>query len=429
VGGVTSFYRHYEYNVSAGPFHEPSSALPADPPATHPVRFIAYYLPQFHRSPENDAWWGPGFTEWTNVTKAVPRYQGHYQPRLPADLGFYDASHKETLLRQAELAQRGGIYGFCIHDYWFSGKKLLEKPLETLLANPDIDLKFCLNWANESWSRRWDGSEADVLIHQGYFPGDAERYVDSIAPAIRDPRYIRIDGRPLFMVYRPTAIPDISASMAGWRKRFRELDLGDPFMVMPQVFGQSDPRPLGFDAAAGFPPHGGWDIRDDRRTLVSHDPDFVGGARPYDLLAQLFEAERAPDYTMFPGCCPMWDNEARKPRRGQGFYGSSPGRYGEWLEVAARRVQNAVHADQRIVFINAWNEWAEGAYLEPDRHYGAAYLSETRRVLDRLNGDSPVSRPVSEPVQFPVRKSKLSYLLNIGRAVLRRLRAAVDHDN
>jgi lipopolysaccharide biosynthesis protein len=422
VDGVTSFFRHYEYNVSPGPFHEPTSALPSRPPTAHPVRFIAYYLPQFHRSSENDDWWGSGFTEWTNVTKAVPRYPGHYQPRLPADLGFYDASRKETLLHQAELARLGGIYGFCIHDYWFSGRKLLGKPLDTLLANPDIDLRFCLNWANESWSRRWDGSEADVLMQQGYHRGDPERYVDSIAAAIRDPRYIRIDGRPLLMIYRPSAIPDISASVAGWRRRFHELGLGEPYLVMPQVFGQSDPRPAGFDAAAGFPPHGGWDIRDDRRAAVIHDPDFMGGVRSYELLAQLFEAEAPTDYTFFPGCCPMWDNEARKPRRGQGFYGSSPRRYGEWLANAARRVQSAAHPDERIVFINAWNEWAEGAYLEPDRHYGAAYLNETRRVHDCLAGESRAPRLPMGTERFRVRKSKWSHVAQVARAVLRRLR-------
>jgi lipopolysaccharide biosynthesis protein len=422
---MAGFFEHYHYNVSPGPSHESASALPSQAPADYPVRFIAYYLPQFHRSAENDEWWGPGFTEWTNVTKAVPRYEGHYQPRLPADLGFYDASCKDTLMRQAELAKRGGIYGFCIHDYWFSGKKLLAQPLQTLLANPGIDIRFCLNWANESWSRRWDGSEADVLMHQGHLPGDAERYVDSIAPAVRDPRYIRINGRPLLMVYRPAALPDIATSIVGWRKRFRELGLGDPFIVMPQVFDQSDPRPMGFDAAAGFPPHGGWDIADDRRTLVLHDPEFVGAARSYEALAQLFETKAPTEYLLFPGCCPMWDNEARKPRRGQGYYGSSPGRYGLWLERVARQVQGEPVLDNRIVFINAWNEWAEGTYLEPDRHYGAAYLLETRRVLDRLAGIQNPSKAKSEAARYAVRKSKLSYVLSLIRGIKRRLRSSL----
>jgi lipopolysaccharide biosynthesis protein len=189
---------------------------------------------------------------------------------------------------------------------------------------------------------------------------------------------------------------------------------------MPQVFGQSDPRPSGFDAAAGFPPHGGWDIQDDRRTVVLHDPDFVGAVRPYELLAQRFEAEQPTDYTLFPGCCPMWDNEARKPRRGQGFYGSLPRRYGEWLEKAARRAQSAPHPDERVVFINAWNEWAEGTYLEPDRHFGVAYLNETRRALDKLSGGPAKPQSTTPVSQYPVRKSKLNYIGHLVRAALRR---------
>jgi lipopolysaccharide biosynthesis protein len=289
------------------------------------------------------------------------------------------------------------------------------------LANPDIDLRFCLNWANESWSRRWDGSETDVLMSQGYLPGDEERYVDSIAPAVRDPRYIRIDGRPLFMVYRPTVIPDIATSMAAWRKRFRELELGEPFIVMPQVFDQFDPRPMGFDAAAGFPPHGGWDIPDDRHWFQLYDKRFIGSARSYERLARQFEAVPPAEYRLFPGCCPMWDNEARKPRRGQGFYGSTPARYGAWLEHAARRAAAVPEQDQRIVFINAWNEWAEGTYLEPDRHYGAAYLAETRRVLDVLAGKalSGASGPEREPLA--ARKSYWNRGVNLVAAVKRRL--------
>jgi hypothetical protein len=257
---------------------------------------------------------------------------------------------------------------------------------------------------------------------QEYLPGDEERYVDSIAAAVRDPRYIRIDGRPLFMVYRPTVIPDIAKSMAAWRRRFRELDLGDPFIVMPQVFDQRDPRPMGFDAAAGFPPHGGWDIADDRHGLNVYDAQFVGAARPYEGLARQFETAPQTDYLLFPGCCPMWDNEARKPRRGQGFYGSSPARYGAWLERAARQVSANPEPDRRIVFINAWNEWAEGTYLEPDRHYGAAYLIETRRVFDVLAGQDRPAR-ATPPDPLAARKSRWNRGLNLVRAIRRRLAA------
>lgn len=409
------YIEHYHYNVAAGPHYEPTAALPAAPPVDYPVRFIAYYLPQFHRIHQNDTWWGPGFTEWTNVTKALPRYVGHYQPRLPADLGFYDASQKETLLRQAELARRGGVYGFCIHDYWFSGEKLLSAPLEILLANPDIDLRFCLNWANESWSRRWDGTEQDLLMEQRYLPDDAERYVESIAPAVRDRRYIRIEGRPLLMIYRPSIIPGAKQVFARWRRHFMALGLGEPYLVMPQAFSHNDPRPFGLDAVAGFPPHGAWDIANDRNHLKLHDPLFAGGARCYDAMASLFELQHPTEYRLFPGCCPMWDNEARKPRRGEGFYGSTPERYGEWLDRAARYAMSAEATDERIVFINAWNEWAEGAYLEPDRHHGIAYLAETRRVLDGLNHPRKAPQTEERATKFRARRSFVNFAVNLAR--------------
>jgi lipopolysaccharide biosynthesis protein len=385
---MPSFFEQYRYNTSPGPEYLSQETLPSEPPRSYPVRFIAYYLPQFHAIAENNKWWGEGFTEWTNVTKAVPRYVGHRQPNLPADLGFYDLTNLEVLRRQTQLAKRAGIYGFCIHNYWFSGKQVLETPLNNLLSAPDIDLRFCLNWANEDWTRRWDGSDSDVLLKQHYAVGDDIAYAKSILPALRDPRYIRVNGRPLLMVYRPSLLPDAKAWTAAWRRFFNDNGVGDPYLVMAQSFGYSDPRPFGFDGAAGFPPHnGGWDILTRHDDVNLLDPAWSGRLASFAALIERILRNETSEYVHFPGVCPRWDNEARKPGSGVSFYDASPEMYGSWLTAASATIGSRSN-DERIVFINAWNEWAEGAYLEPDRHYGHAYLSETRRVLDALSGKS-----------------------------------------
>lgn len=410
-------YDQYEYNVSRSPEFVEESALPTDGPATVEVRFIAYYLPQFHTVDENDAWWGPGFTEWTNVSKALPRYVGHEQPRMPADLGFYDLRHAEVLRRQAELAKRGGVGGFCIHHYWFSGRRILETPLEALLANPDIDLPFCINWANESWTRRWDGSENDILLEQRYEPGDDIAFAESLLPALRDPRYIRIDGRPLIMVYRPSIIPNMPEVAANWRNHLIAAGVGDPYLVMAQVFNDQDPRPYGLDASAGFPPHnGGFSLPNERNKLKMIDKKFEGTAVSFDKVVAQTLANYPAEYRTFPGVCPRWDNEPRKPGRSFSLFGTSATRYGDWLRVAAERAMKTSVTDERIVFINAWNEWAEGAYLEPDRHHGYAYLVETRRVLDGIAGDVYAAPVTCEGGRFAVAQpSKRNLLPNLAR--------------
>ncbi len=373
----------------------------------------------------NDAAWGAGFTEWTNATRAIPRYVGHYQPRLPADLGFYDLRSVDTLRRQADLARRGGIYGFCIHNYWFNGERVLEQPLDLILANRDIDIRFCLNWANESWSRRWDGSEHHVLLAQDYSAEADRAYAESLIPAVSDPRYIRVDGRPLVMLYRPGILPDAAATVQRWREVFVRHGLGDPYVVMSEAFDGADPRPWGFDATAGFPPHkffqGGGSLKVRRL-----DPLYRGGAKSYAQLVKSASAAMAKDYAFHPGVCPGWDNEARKPRRGTSFYGSTPALYASWLDAAARHAMREPATEQRIVFINAWNEWAEGAYLEPDRHFGYAYLAETARVLAAVSGAQREERAgPSTPDRFRTRESELNAWINRGWTAARRMRAAV----
>jgi lipopolysaccharide biosynthesis protein len=419
---MSDIFEQYEYFRSKGPYFEDRDSVPAAPPVESPVRYIAYYLPQFHAIPENDLWWGAGFTEWSNVTRALPRYAGHYQPRSPADLGFYDLTNVDTIRAQAQLARRAGVHGFCIHDYWFSGTKLLETPLNLLLQNPDIDLPFCLNWANESWSRRWDGSEHKVLMHQRYLPGDDVAYAASILPALQDPRYISIDGRPLLMIYRPSVIPDARKFIDNIRNFLVREGYQNPYLVMAQTFNNFDPREFGLDAAAGFPPHGmvGHGIYNERGRQKLLDPRFNGTVISYDRMAKRLLANTGDGYTLFPCVCPNWDNEARKGREGTSYYGSTPGKYGNWLRAASDAAMAASSGESRIVFINAWNEWAEGAYLEPDRHHGFAYLAETRRVLDALAQETPPSGEIGRDrarSKFQARPSLLNHLPNFANFV------------
>jgi lipopolysaccharide biosynthesis protein len=375
----------YEYNTRKGPFYEELSSLPPEEVVEYPVRYLTYYLPQFHQTEVNDAAWGAGFTEWTNTSKALPRYVGHYQPRLPADLGFYNLEDVRVLERQVELAKRGGIFGFCIHYYWFSGKKILDKPLSILLGNAKIDLPFCINWANENWTRRWDGSEQTILLRQEYKKQDPLLFAQAMAEIIQDRRYIRVNGRPLIMLYRPGVVPDILRVVETWRNYLVKAGLGNPYIVMPQAFGADDPHTFGLDAAPGFPPHKfGFTLPSDRWSIKLLDPDFAGITVSYEKMIEQAVAYRPTSFGYFPAVSPSWDNEARKPKSGFSVYGSTPRKYGDWLRAASDQALGAPSLDERIVFINAWNEWAEGAYLEPDRHHGFAYLAETRRVLEAV---------------------------------------------
>ena len=368
--------------------HTPGACRIAD----SPVRLIAFYLPQYHPIPQNDLWWGKGFTEWTNVTKALPRFVGHYQPHLPGELGFYDLRLPDTLRRQAELAQHYGVAGFCFHYYWFNGQRVLETPLNNLLAHPDINLPFCINWANEPWTRTWDGGEKNMLLEQGHSDKDDIAFALALEPLIRDPRYIRIRDRPLIMLYRPALLPDAAATLQRWRAHFTASGLGEPFFVMVQCFGDNDPRRYGFDAAAEFPPHksgfGAPNLISSSRRFAY---DYEGRVLSYDHMARTAMQVDKTDFLLFRGVCPSWDNEARRPNRAISFVNSTPGKYGEWLAWACRKVLQSNAPEERIVFINAWNEWAEGTHLEPDRHFGYAYLKATANALATLTSPAPAN--------------------------------------
>nr|ADZ55348.1 glycosyltransferase [Burkholderia humptydooensis]AEO78273.1 glycosyltransferase group 1 protein [Burkholderia humptydooensis] len=373
----------------------PSSDFQAFPPIAPrqvPVRAIAYYLPQFHPFPENDEWWGRGFTEWANVTRAVPQFVGHYQPHLPGELGFYDLRIPAVQQRQVELAKAAGLGGFCFYFYWFGGKRLMEAPIRQYLDHREFDLPFCLCWANENWSRRWDGLDQELLISQHHSPEDDMAFIEHIAQYMRDDRYIRIDGRPLLLVYRPNLLPDARATVKRWREWARANGLGELYLAYTQSFEKADPREYGFDAAIEFPPNNSQPpSKADSVTLIN--PEYSGYIMDWTHFLERSRAYPDTEYRLFRGVTPSWDNEARKPGRGAVFVGSTPKLYEEWLFNAAtdtvRRIDNP---DERLVFVNAWNEWAEGAHLEPDRRYGYAWLQATRNALTRANRNGTARR-------------------------------------
>lgn len=354
---------------------------PAEAPLSPQVRVIAFYLPQFHPIPENNAWWGKGFTEWTNVARAVPQFEGHYQPHLPSDLGFYDLRMPEIQRQQVELAKSYGIGGFCFYFYWFGGKILLELPIRQYLENSALDLPFCLCWANENWSRRWDGKDADVLIAQKHSPEDDLAFIEHVSEYMRNPRYIRISGKPLLLVYRPHLLPDASETAKRWRDWCSKQGLGDIFLAYTQSFETVDPNKYGFDAAIEFPPNNSNPpIINDQVAL--YNPNFEGIVYDWRIFVERSRHYKKPGYRLFRGVCPTWDNEARLSGRGTVFLHSSPAGYQEWLENAcADTLARFENRDERLVFVNAWNEWAEGAHLEPDRRYGYAWLQATRAAL------------------------------------------------
>jgi len=347
-------------------------------------RLLAFYLPQYHPLPENNKWWGEGFTEWTNVTKARPNFVGHYQPRLPADLGYYDLRIPDIMNQQAELARRYGIQGFCYYYYWFKGKRLLELPLEQMLASGRPDFPFCLCWANENWTRRWDGQEHEVLMAQFHSPEDDRAVIADLARFFRDDRYIRVDGRPLMVVYRVTRFPEFKATAERWRTYCREVGIGEIYIAMVESFelvhAGVHPGEYGCDAAIEFPPQELAKQKPPSGAVIN--PDFVGMVADYRDLAVRYATRDLPPYTRFMGVTPGWDNTARRQNAGFCFEHATPGAFQAWLEEAIERTRQHQYGDERLVFINAWNEWAEGAYLEPDRRFGHTYLEAVKNALE-----------------------------------------------
>ncbi len=345
---------------------------------------LAYYLPQFHPTPENDEWWGKGVTEWHNVSRAVPQFVGHYQPRLPAELGQYDLRIVENIARQAELARSHGVYGFAYYFYWFDGRRLLDKPLDLFLNNPQIDYPFCLCWANESWTRRFDGTSGEVIMYQNESVESYKAFIESVKPYMQDKRYIRVDGRPLLIVYRPSFVPNPPEVLAHWREVCQHAGLGNPYVIaVKENTFDGDLLALGFDAQSEFHPGTVFRycnnitaqlpfVREDFRGLVLDYVDLVKNKKYFN-----FQARKLHRAVM-----PMWDNTPRRNNTAMIYHGASPALYKEWLADILRETRSNPELDSPFVFLNAWNEWGESAYLEPDRRYGYAFLRATREAID-----------------------------------------------
>ena len=311
-----------------------------------PVRLIAFYLPQFHPIPENEQWWSPGFTEWTNVTRARPQFKGHQQPHLPADLGFYDLRLPDTRWAQADLAREYGITGFCYYHYWFMGRRLLERPFNEVLASGEPDLPFCLCWANEHWTRTWDGLERSVLMDQSYSVEDDLTHIRWLCSAFRDPRYIRVEGRPLFLIYRAGNLPNSVRTTSIWREEAIRQSVGELFLCRVESFPMDkgvDPHATGFDAAVEFVPDpafmghriGPTGYRQLDRVLRKGRIAWgyeVNNVHAYETLARRALAKPQCGYEQFRCVTPSWDNSARRASGATIMVGSSPKLYREWLE-------------------------------------------------------------------------------------------------
>lgn len=385
------------------------------------IRAIAFYLPQFHPIPENDEWWGKGFTEWRNVVKAKPLFPGHYQPHLPADLGFYDLRLPEAREAQAALAREYGIHGFCYYHYWFNGRRILERPFDEVLKSGKPDFPFCLCWANENWTRIWDGGDKHVLLEQNYTAEDDLAHIQSLIPAFRDERYIRVDGKPLFVVYRAELIPDPVRTTAIWREAAVKAGIGDLYLARVESYESvrndvSAPS-LGFDADVEFAPFS-WNLGNVKfksgfaRALASAgllSKGFIDNrVVEYDDMVRGMQARPEVEWTRFPCVTPSWDNSARR-KNASIFVESTPEKYETWMRQAVEKISRQRTGDERIVFINAWNEWAEGNHLEPDLKWGRAYLEATRSGLRGIGETISKSVPEAHLPKGAVRAAKLLY--------------------
>lgn len=351
---------------------------------------IAYYLTQYAPDPHNDLWWGKGTTEWNNVSKAQPQFVGHRQPLLPGELGFYDLRIKENMKRQIEIAKNYGIDVFDFYFYWFAGERILEKPLDMFLEDESLCMPFMFCWANESWTRRYSGVNESVLIGMDETEDNYKDFIHAVIPYFSDPRYFKVDGRIALQIYRPASIPNAANIIEYWRSEVKKECGYDLYLIATQERdGKTDWCKVGFDA------ENEWmmvsirlqckDITDKLKPIRK---DFSGEIFDYEDLVnqERYYISRNRKKIVYPAVAPSWDNTARRNHRGTIFYNSTPALYKRWLSKIILEVNARKEFPAPLVFINAWNEWGEGAYLEPDRDYGYAYLQATWEAKNEYNG-------------------------------------------
>lgn len=355
-------------------------------------KLIAYYLTQFHPTDDNDKWWGKGVTEWNNVSRAVPQFLGHYQPRLPGELGFYDLRLKENILRQIELAEMYGIYAFCFYYYWFDGKRLLEKPLDMFVKDLSITFPFCLCWANESWTKGFFGSSKEVIMEQNSSVESYKNFIIDVSSYLKSDKYFKINGKNVLLIYRPQDIPDCQMVLQYWRKYCSENGIGDLYIIACWKSNQKlDFLSKGFDSAAEFQAGAIEDYCEkvnNKKSFVNED--YYGAVYSYeDIVNKKIYAKNFQKQKLYSSIMPMWDNTPRKNNKGSMIFDSSnPILYKTWLKDIIENNKQRNDLEENCIFINAWNEWGEGAYLEPDKKYGYAYLQATKEAIEECrNGD------------------------------------------
>lgn len=355
-------------------------------------RIIAINLPQFHPFKENDEWWGKGFTEWTNVTKAKPRYPGHYEPHLPTDTGFYDLRLPESRQMQADMAKEYSIYGFCYYHYWFNGKQLMQRPIEDILKSGEPDFPFMLCWANENWARNWAGGFKDILIEQKYSQEDDIQHIRFLCKNFfKDKRYIKVNNKPVFCVYRPHYFPNIKETIQTWRdiaKSEFNIDLYLCYFEAP-VYDAMQFQDCGFDAVVDFQPTCVGEYGKRKNYLYKiWKKLFPKLNNPFNIIYSYKDYVKykcnspLPNYKQYPCVSPGWDNSPRRKHSFMAFKGNTPTLYAKWLDNAIKKYP-IYGKDEDFVFINAWNEWAEGNHLEPDIKWGRQFLEATKETIEK----------------------------------------------
>ncbi|PIE58167.1 MAG: hypothetical protein CSA33_04450 [Desulfobulbus propionicus] len=348
------------------------------------IKVLSYYLPQFHPIPENDAWHGKGFTEWTKVRSANPLFKGHYQQHTPhADIGYYLLDSPAVLKQQAELMRTAGVYGQVFYHYWFSGKMILEAPARMLLDHPDIAMPFCFCWANENWTKAWDGNEDEILLGQEYSAEDARAFIRYLIPFFKDSRYVTVDGRPMLFIYRPASIPDPGEYLTIWKEECRENGVQEPYVVAVLTRGACSPVDFGMDAGVERVLHDwtGGAVKEKKSRLHAYTR-LQGSVLSYDEVADWYMEQTKPKrFEYFRSLVTTFDNTPRYGDQAILLHASTPEKFQSWLESSMAYSRKYLPEDRRFVLINAWNEWAEGAHLEPDTLFGYAYLNAVGRAL------------------------------------------------